>query len=44
VIVVTIEDDEGRSRTLGADDHLTKPIDRLRLAAWLRALPRVSAG
>jgi len=38
VIVVTVEDDEGRSRPLGADDHLTKPIDRQRLAAWLRQL------
>jgi len=38
VIVVTVEDDEGRSRPLGADDHLTKPIDRGRLAAWLGRL------
>ncbi len=38
VIVVTVEDDEGRSRPLGADDHLTKPIDRQRLAAWLRSV------
>ncbi len=36
IIVVTVEDDEGRSRTLGADDHITKPIDRERLATWLR--------
>jgi signal transduction histidine kinase len=36
VLVVSVEDDEGRSRPLGADDHLTKPIDRDRLAAWLR--------
>ena len=36
VIVVTVEDDDGRSRPLGADDHLTKPIDRARLEAWLR--------
>ena len=35
VIVVTVEDDDGRARALGADDHLTKPIDRSRLAAWL---------
>ena len=38
VIVVTVEDDEGRSRPLGADDHLTKPVDRQRLASWLRGL------
>jgi signal transduction histidine kinase len=41
VIVVTVEDDEGRSRPLGADDHLTKPIDGRRLAAWLRQLRSV---
>ena len=38
VIVVTVEDDEGRSRPLGADDHMTKPIDRKRLGDWLRKL------
>jgi CheY-like chemotaxis protein len=36
VLVVTVEDDEGRSRPLGAEDHLTKPIDRDRVAAWMR--------
>lgn len=36
VIVVTVEDDEGRSRPLGADDHVTKPIDPDRLSSWLR--------
>ncbi len=36
VVVVTVEDDEGRSRGLGADDHLTKPIDHARLDGWLR--------
>ncbi len=36
IVVVTVEDDEGRSRPLGADDHITKPIDRERLATWLR--------
>jgi signal transduction histidine kinase len=35
VVVLTVEDDEGRSRLLGADDHLTKPIDHLRLDGWL---------
>jgi signal transduction histidine kinase len=36
VLVVSVEDDEGRSRPLGADDHLTKPIDRERVTAWIR--------
>jgi signal transduction histidine kinase/ActR/RegA family two-component response regulator len=36
VLVMSVEDDDGRSRSLGADDHLTKPIDRERLAAWIR--------
>ncbi|OLC56260.1 MAG: hypothetical protein AUH85_06905 [Chloroflexi bacterium 13_1_40CM_4_68_4] len=40
VIVVTVEDDDGTARVLGADDHLTKPVDRARLAAWLA---RISA-
>ena len=35
VVVVTNEDDEGRSRLLGAADHLTKPIDAARLRGWL---------
>jgi len=35
VIVVTVEDDEGRTRPLGAADHLTKPIDAVRLRRWL---------
>ena len=38
IIVVTVEDDDGRSRPLGADDHITKPIDRERLGAWLRRI------
>ena len=38
VLVVSVEDDEGRSRILGAEDHLMKPIDRERVAAWLRKL------
>ena len=36
VVVVSVEDDEGTSRPLGADDHLTKPIDHARLDGWLR--------
>ncbi|HUQ16610.1 MAG TPA: ATP-binding protein, partial [Candidatus Saccharimonadales bacterium] len=35
VVVVSIEDDDGRIRALGADDHITKPIDHARLSAWL---------
>jgi signal transduction histidine kinase/ActR/RegA family two-component response regulator len=35
VVVVTVEDDDGNSHSLGADDHLTKPIDRAQLTAWL---------
>jgi len=35
VVVVSIEDDDGRARGLGADDHLTKPIDHGRLSGWL---------
>ena len=38
VIVVTVEDDEGRTRALGAADHLTKPIDTARLRRWLDLL------
>jgi CheY-like chemotaxis protein len=40
VIVVTVEDDDGRMRQLGADDHLTKPIAADRLARWLDRLGR----
>ena len=35
VIVVTVDDDEGLSQRMGADDHLTKPIDHARLERWL---------
>jgi len=35
VVVVSIDDDLGQSRALGADDHITKPIDHARLSAWL---------
>ena len=40
VLVMSVEDDDGRSRPLGADDHMTKPIDRDRLATWLRKVAR----
>jgi len=36
VIVVTVEDDDGHTRPLGAADHVTKPIDTARLSRWLR--------
>jgi CheY-like chemotaxis protein len=35
VVIVTVEDDEGRTEYLGVDDYLTKPIDRRRLEHWL---------
>jgi len=35
VVIVTVEDDEGRAELLLADDYLTKPIDRPRLGRWL---------
>jgi len=37
VVVVTVEDDEGLTRPLGADEHLVKPIDGERLITWLKA-------
>ena len=40
IIVVTVEDDDGRMRRLGADDHLTKPIAADRLATWLARVGR----
>ena len=40
VIVVSVEDDEGWSRPLGAHDHMTKPVDRQRLLSWLRRIQR----
>jgi signal transduction histidine kinase/ActR/RegA family two-component response regulator len=38
VIVMTVEADPATTLALGADDYLTKPIDRVRLANWLRRL------
>jgi signal transduction histidine kinase len=37
VLVVTVEDDDGRLRLLGAD-LMTKPVDRERLRRWLMAI------
>ena len=36
VVVVTVEADPAAAIALGADDYLTKPIDRVRLESWLR--------
>ena len=36
VIVVTVEAEPATVLALGADDYLTKPIDRARLEKWLR--------
>ncbi len=38
VVVISVEDDTGASRRLGADDHITKPVDHARLQAWLRLI------
>jgi signal transduction histidine kinase/ActR/RegA family two-component response regulator len=38
VIVVTVEAEPATALALGADDYLTKPIDRVRLERWLRRL------
>jgi signal transduction histidine kinase len=38
VFVVTVEDDDGRARLLGASDHMTKPIDRERLRRWIESI------
>ncbi|MHB8631941.1 MAG: hybrid sensor histidine kinase/response regulator, partial [Candidatus Limnocylindria bacterium] len=40
VIVVSVEDDTGRLRALGAEDHLTKPIEPERLERWLTRVAR----
>jgi signal transduction histidine kinase/CheY-like chemotaxis protein len=44
VIVVTVEAEPTAVLALGADDYLTKPIDRARLEAWLRRLGPRSMG
>ena len=38
VIIVTVEAEPTAALALGADDYLTKPIDRLRLETWLKRL------
>ena len=43
VIVVTVEAEPAAALALGADDYLTKPIDRVRLESWLRRIAQRSA-
>ncbi len=43
VIVVTVEAEPATALALGADDYLTKPIDRVRLESWLRRVARRNA-
>jgi signal transduction histidine kinase/ActR/RegA family two-component response regulator len=43
VLVVTVEDDDGHLRPLGAADHLTKPVDRAQLRRWLAQVGAGSA-
>jgi signal transduction histidine kinase/ActR/RegA family two-component response regulator len=38
VIVVSVEAEPTATLALGADDYLTKPIDRLRLETWLKRM------
>jgi len=38
VIVMTVEAEPATALALGADDYLTKPIDRIRLEKWLRRI------
>jgi signal transduction histidine kinase/ActR/RegA family two-component response regulator len=43
VIVVTVEAEPATALALGADDYLTKPIDRVRLESWLRRVAQRSS-
>ena len=43
VVVVTVEANPEQALALGADDYLTKPIDRARLERWLRQLVRLQS-
>jgi CheY-like chemotaxis protein len=43
VIVVTVEAEPATALALGADDYLTKPIDRARLESWLRRVAKRNA-
>src|SRR2546430_582340 len=44
VIVVTVEAEPATAIALGADDYLTKPLERARLETWLRRLPTRRVG
>ncbi|TME25666.1 MAG: response regulator [Chloroflexi bacterium] len=44
VIVVTVETNPATALAQGADDYLTKPIDRGRLETWLKRLDRSTGG
>jgi len=35
IAILSVEDDDGAGRALGADEHFMKPVDRERLSAWL---------
>jgi signal transduction histidine kinase/CheY-like chemotaxis protein len=39
ILVISIEDDSGSSRLLGADAHFPKPVERTQFQEWLDALP-----
>jgi signal transduction histidine kinase/ActR/RegA family two-component response regulator len=43
VIVVTVEAEPAAALGLGADDYLTKPIERVRLEKWLRRIAVLGA-
>lgn len=45
IAILSVEDDDGTGRALGADEHFMKPVDRERLSAWLGlAAARAAAG
>ena len=44
VVVVSVEDDDGTARAMGADDHITKPIDHARLSSWLAQIATRAGG
>ncbi len=44
VLVVSIDDDRGRAISLGACEHLVKPVDRDRLAAAVMRFIRIPEG
>jgi len=36
IAIVSVEDDDGATRALGADEHFRKPLEHERLSEWLR--------